>query len=54
MIPDPMRAAVRFMLMASEGSGFVLGQKPMALAEREAVARRTVNLFIHGLRAEAG
>ena len=47
-IPNPKRAAVRFVLMASEGSRTVMGYKPAGLKDRERFARLTVALFMHG------
>jgi TetR/AcrR family transcriptional repressor of mexJK operon len=48
-IRDPSRAAVRFALMASEGSQSVMGRPPAGKKEREHYARMTVSLFMRGL-----
>ena len=50
-IPDPSRAAVRFALMASEGSQAVMGRGPASRKDREAYARLTVAMFMRGLGA---
>ncbi len=50
-IPDPSRAAVRFALMASEGSQAVMGSAPANRKDREVYARLTVALFMRGLAA---
>ena len=48
-IGDPSRAAVRFALMASEGSQSVMGHPPAGRKARERYARMTVALFMRGL-----
>src|ERR1700761_3259538 len=48
-IRDPSRAAVRFALMASEGSQSVMGRPPAGRKDRERYARMTVALFMRGL-----
>ena len=48
-IRDPSRAAVRFALMASEGSQSVMGRPPAGRKDRERYARMTVTLFMRGL-----
>jgi len=48
-ISDPSRAAVRFALMASEGSQVVMGYAPAGSKDRERYARMTVALFMRGL-----
>jgi AcrR family transcriptional regulator len=48
-IPDPSRAAVRFALMASEGSQAVMGRAPAGRKDRELYARLTVAMFMRGL-----
>jgi TetR/AcrR family transcriptional repressor of mexJK operon len=48
-VADPHRAAVRFALMASEGSGPVMGCEPARLKDRERYARMTVAMFLHGV-----
>ena len=47
-IRDPSRAAVRFALMASEGSQAVMGRPPVGRKDRERYARMTVALFMRG------
>ncbi len=51
-IADPSRAAVRFALMASEGSQAVMGHAPASRKEREYYARLTLALFMRGLGRE--
>ncbi|MDB5396614.1 MAG: transcriptional regulator [Rhodospirillales bacterium] len=48
-IADPHRAAVRFALLASEGSRPVMGYPPASPKDRERFARMTVALFMRGL-----
>lgn len=50
-IRDPSRAAVRFALMASEGSGVVMGCPAAARGDRERYARMTVAVFMRGVAA---
>jgi TetR/AcrR family transcriptional repressor of mexJK operon len=50
-IQDPSRAAVRFALMASEGSQAVMARPPAGRKDRERYARMTVALFMRGLLA---
>src|ERR1700761_292889 len=52
-IADPSRAAVRFALMASEGSQAVMGHMPARRNDRERCARLTVAMFMRGLGAGA-
>jgi TetR/AcrR family transcriptional repressor of mexJK operon len=52
-IADPSRAAVRFALMASEGSQAVMGRPPAGRKDRERYARMTVALFMRGVAASA-
>jgi TetR/AcrR family transcriptional regulator of autoinduction and epiphytic fitness len=51
-IVEPSRAAVRFALMASEGSQVVMGRPPLSRKERERYARQTVAMFMRGLGQE--
>lgn len=48
-ISDPHRAAVRFALLASEGSRPVMGHAPANRKDRERFARMAVALFMHGV-----
>lgn len=52
-IRDPSRAAVRFALMASEGSQTVMGRAPAGRKDREHYATSTVALFMRGVAASA-
>jgi TetR/AcrR family transcriptional repressor of mexJK operon len=52
-IRDPSRAAVRFALMASEGSQVVMGHASVSRRDRERYARMTVALFMRGVAASA-
>jgi len=48
-IADAYRAAARFALMASEGSGPIMGDPAASLEDRERFARMTVALFLRGV-----
>jgi AcrR family transcriptional regulator len=50
---DVHRAAVRFALMASEGSSPIMGGRPASVKDRERYARMTVSLFLRGLAGPA-
>ena len=52
-IRDPSRAAVRFALMASEGSQSVMGRPLSGRKDRERYARMTVTLCMRGLERAA-
>jgi TetR/AcrR family transcriptional repressor of mexJK operon len=52
-VADPYRAAARFALMASEGSGPIMGYPPATLADRGRFAGMTVALFLRGLGPRA-
>jgi hypothetical protein len=48
-IADPHRAAVRFALMASQGSAPIMDYEAASGEERERLARMTVEMFMKGL-----
>ena len=46
---DAHRAAIRFALMASEGTSPIMGGRPASVKDRERYARMTVAMFLRGL-----